>query len=210
VIHIALVDDHAIFRRGVRALLAEEPDLHLCAEHGSAKDAMRHFETHRCDVVVLDVDMPGQNGFEALNELRDRFPWLRVLLLSFHPEAQYGVRALRLGAAAYVCKADAEHHLVPALRAIAAGRHFVTPVVATQLATRARDGRVNARPHERLSDREFQVLHLLVIGKTNADIAAGLSLSPKTVSTYRTRIMEKLAVASSADLVRYAIEHDLV
>lgn len=208
-IHVALVDDHSIFRRGVRALLGEHPDFSVCADHARSDDALTHFASHRCDVAVLDVDMPGRGGFEVLEDIRVRFPWLRVLLLSFHPEEQYALRALRLGARAYLCKADAELHLASALRAIAADRHFVTPTMATQLATRTQRSATAMRPHETLSDREFQVLRLLVKGESNTTISAALNLSPKTVSTYRTRIFEKLQIGSNAQLVRYAVEHDL-
>lgn len=206
-IEVSVTDDHPIFRRGLRQILEESGRHRICAELGDAKAALAHFESHRCGVAIVDVDLPDRGGLELLRLASARHTALRVLVVSFHPEEQYATRALALGARGYLTKSAAEAHLVGAVDVVARGEHFVTPATATRLVTR---GLGASPPHERLSEREFQVLVLLAQGVAPGEIGARLSLSPKTVSTYRARLLEKLGVTSNADLVRYALEQGLV
>ncbi|MBM4362147.1 MAG: response regulator transcription factor [Deltaproteobacteria bacterium] len=204
---VSLTDDHPIFRRGLRQLIEEADGHQICGEHGDGEAALAHFEQHRCDVAIVDLDMPGRGGLELLRAVSARHPEQRVLIVSFHPEAQYATRALSLGARGYLTKSAAEEHLIAAITAIARGGHFLTPAAATLVVS---GGLRDMRPHERLSEREFQVLVLLAQGVPPGEIGARLALSPKTVSTYKTRLHEKLGIESAAGLVRYALDQGLL
>lgn len=206
---ILLADDHAIVRDGLKRVLAEK--LGRGAHFGEARDAQEALSLalkSPWDAVVLDISLPGRNGLEVLKELRRKRPKLPVLILSMHPEDQFAVRAIKAGAAGYIVKESAPEVLVDALKRAMSGRRFITPTVAERLAEGAADD--PRRPaHEDLSDREYEVLLLLSSGKTVASIAKNLSLSVKTISTYRTRILAKLRLTTTAEIIRYAIKNDL-
>jgi DNA-binding NarL/FixJ family response regulator len=205
-----VVDDHAIVRRGIVQILAEHPDLQVVGEAGDY--AQLRAEMKRCgaiDLLVMDVGLPGKDGIEIMKVLHDEEPRLRVLILSMYPEEQYAVRAFRAGAAGYLNKASAPEKLTEAVAQITAGRKYVTPEIAQALIENL-NAPEHASAHERLSDREFQTLKLIASGKRLSDIAEVLALSPKTVSVYRARILEKMSMSNNAELTHYAIKHRLV
>jgi two-component system, NarL family, invasion response regulator UvrY len=208
-LRVLIADDHPIVRRGLRDILAGEPQVTAVIEASHPQEVLDLARTSGCDVVVLDLGLPGRGGLDVLKELHREQPKLPVLILSMQPEEQYAVRALRAGAAGYLTKGAAPENLVAAIHKVVAGGRYISPAVAEQLAaTVARDA---ARPpQELLSDREFEVLRLIASGKTVGDIAHQLALSVKTVSTYRARILEKMGMSNNAELMRYAIENKLV
>ena len=208
-IRVLIADDHAVVRRGVRQILEAEPDIELVGEASEYSEIRRCLKEAQCDVLILDVQMPGKNGLEVVKNLRDEVPRLAVLMLSTYPEDQYAVRALKAGARGYITKTTAPERIVEAVRTVAAGRKFISPETAEALAATVSGERVES-PHTTLSDREFQILKLIASGKKLADIAANLALSPKTVSVYRARILEKMALSSNAELTHYALKNALV
>lgn len=206
---ILVVDDHDIVRRGLRELLAEEFPNAQVDEKRSAEEVMESVQQRAYDLVVLDISLPGRGGLDVLKELHAQEPDLRVLVLSQHAEEDYAVRALRAGAKAYLSKRSASEELVRAVRKVLGGGTYVSESLAVRLAESLQVDRT--RPiHEALSDRELQVLRLIANGKAVKEIAAELSLSEKTVSTYRTRILEKLDMKGNAELMRYALRAGLV
>jgi two-component system invasion response regulator UvrY len=205
---ILLVDDHAVVRQGLKQILEGAIAGAVFADAASGEDALRMAKAGEWDVVILDISMPGKSGLEVLKELRRDRPKLPVLVLSMHPEDQFGVRVLRAGAAGYLAKKTAAADLVTAVRNVLAGRRYVSPSLAERLAGEI--GLAPGRaPHELLSDREFQVFRFLAMGKTVTASAEALGLSVPTVSTYRTRILEKMGMSENSDLVQYAIVHRL-
>jgi two-component system, NarL family, invasion response regulator UvrY len=208
VIRVIVADDHAVVRRGVLQIIGAAGDMAAVGEACSAAEALRVVQQHDCDVLVLDVAMPGGGGFEVLTQLRGLKPHLPVLMLSMYPEKQYAVRALKAGAAGYLTKDAAPDELLDAIRAGACGERYVTPALADKLVALLRAGRAE-EPQEALSDREYQVLRLLGARLTVTEIAAELSLSVKTVSTYRARILEKLDLRNTAEIIHYALTHGL-
>jgi DNA-binding NarL/FixJ family response regulator len=208
-IRVLVADDHPIVRRGVLQIIREASDMVSVGEASSTSEVLRAAQETDCDVVVLDVAMPGGGGLEALARLRSLKPDLPVLILSMYPEKQYAVRALEAGAAGYLTKESAPDELIGAIRKVACGGQYVTPSLAEKLVAVLRGGRETDR-HAALSDREHEVLCLLGSGKAVTEIATELSLSVKTVSTYRARILEKLGLANTLEIVRYALEHGLV
>jgi DNA-binding NarL/FixJ family response regulator len=206
---IVLVDDHAIVRRGLAGILSERAGLEIVGEAGDYAGLRRVLRETEADVVVLDIGLPGKSGIEILQSLAQEYPRLRVLMLSIYPEDQYGLRALRSGAAGYLNKASAPEELVLAVETVAGGRKYVSAALAQSLVDNL-TGEAPERPHERLSNREFQTLCLIAKGKRLSDIAESLSLSPKTVSVYRARILEKMGLANNAELTHYALKHQLV
>jgi DNA-binding NarL/FixJ family response regulator len=207
--NILIADDHAIVRRGLRELLAEEYPGAYFGEAGTCADALALVAAQSWDVVVSDVTMPGRGGFDLLKEIKAQSPVTPVLLMSMHPEEEFAVRALRAGAAGYISKSSADQQLVEAVKKVLAGGKYVSPAVAERLATVV--GNAASMPaHETLSNREFEVLRLLAVGKTVTEIGAELSLSVQTISTYRIRLLEKLNLQTNADLVQYARVHGLV
>lgn len=206
---VLIADDHAVVRRGVREIL-EESQLGLTVdEAGSAHETAQVVNTHAYDIVLLDVHFPDGNGLDMLQQILAGRPQTRVLLFSMYPEEQYARRALRLGAAGYLTKDSASAELLAAIRKVAAGGRYITQSLAEHLADEVGSQGEKAS-HEILSDREFQVLIRLGAGKSIGEIAAELSLSPTTVSTYRARILKKLNLATTADLIRYTFENQLV
>ena len=208
-ISILIADDHAIVREGLKQIVSSQTDMKVTGEAHNAQGVLDLVRGGTWDVVVLDINMPGRNGLEVLKELKQEFPKLPVLVLSVHPEEQYGIRVLKAGAAGYMNKESAPEELVTAIRKVIRGGKYLTPTLAERLAFQVADGS-EAHPHEKLSDRELQVLCLIASGKTVSEIADDLSLSVKTISTYRTRILEKMAMKSSAELTRYALQNHLV
>ena len=206
---ILLVDDHAIFRAGLRQLLAVDMKEAEFGEAGNAQEAMKLVGEQHWDIAIFDIDMPGRSGLELLTDVKALRPELPVVLLSFHEEEEYAVRAFRSGAAGYICKEGPMSETLSAVRKVLGGGAFISPVVAEQMA-RGLGRYYNGPPHLELSNRQFEVLRLLAAGKRLSDIATDLSVSIKTVSTYRTRLLEKLGLHSNAELVRYALEHKLV
>jgi len=204
-----IADDHAIVRRGLSQILADEPDMAAPGEVRDAQELMDSVLEQDWDVVILDIAMPGKSGFDILKDLKSMKPDLPVLILSIHPEEQYAIRTLKAGAAGYINKESAPTELVKAIRKAVAGGKYVSPALAEKLAFEL-DGDFVRSPHGRLSDREYQVLCLIASGKRVKEIAEELSLSDKTVSTYRSRILEKMKMETNAELTYYAIKNRLV
>ena len=207
-IRVTLVDDHPIVRRGLKDTLSAEADIVVVGEAARSEEVLAALSASPCDVVLLDISLPGRGGLDVLKDIRRSFPDVRVLVVSTHDESQYAVRAMRAGAAGYLTKTSPPEELVRAVRQLMRTGRYISEEVGAALAQFAQDDRPGP-PHERLSDREHEVLRLLTAGKTISDIASELSLSVKTVSTYRSRLVEKLAVRTTSDLVRYALEHKL-
>lgn len=207
VIRVLIADDHPIVRKGLRELVASEPDMIVVAESGNGDEVLRMFETESFDVAILDISMPGKSGLEIVQSVRPNHPNLPILVLSGFPETELAVRTLRSGASGYLNKEMAPEELVAAIRLVHGGRKYVSPVVAELLANSVSRG--GGTPHDLLSDREYQVMLLLARGKTVSEIAAEIALSVKTVSTYRARILEKMNLRNNAELMLYAIEHNL-
>ena len=207
-IRIVIVDDHSIVRKGLISMFSDSGDITCVAETRDGPEAMRALRQVECDAVVLDVSLPGKHGIEVLKQIKKEWPRLPVLMLSSHPEDQYAIRAMRAGASGYMNKAAAAEDLNGALRLVAAGRRYITPELAEQLADRV-ENPSDAPLHEKLSDREFQTLRMIGSGLSSTQIAERLFLSVKTVSVYRARLLEKLNLHTNAELTRYAIENDL-
>ena len=207
-IRVTLVDDHPIVRRGLKDTLSAEADIVVVGEDARSEEVLAALSAGPCDVVLLDISLPGRGGLDVLKDIRRSFPDVRVLVVSTHDESQYAVRAMRAGAAGYLTKTSPPEELVRAVRQLMRTGRYISEEVGAALAQFAQDDRPGP-PHERLSDREHEGLRLLTAGKTVSDIASELSLSVKTVSTYRSRLVEKLAVRTTSDLVRYALEHKL-
>lgn len=206
---VIICDDHALIRRGIRDTLSDAPDIEVVAEAGDYGELRALMRTHRCDVLVLDINMPGRSGLDVLHVLKDEGSPVKVLVVSMYPEDQYAIRALRAGAFGYVNKGGDPQLLVQAVRQVALGRKYVTPEIAQMLVESLTTPEV-ANPHEKLSDRELQTLTMIASGKRLADIAAELNLSPKTVSVYRARVLEKLGLGNNSELTVYAIRNGLV
>ncbi|MFL6551106.1 MAG: response regulator [Povalibacter sp.] len=209
-IRVLIVDDHAILRAGVREMLSDEEDLQVVGEAGSAEEALQLLDSGtKVDVVVLDITLPGQSGIELLKHLRSERPDLQILVLSMHPERSFAVRLMRAGANGYVPKMIVPEELVKAVRAVGAGRRYITPIVAELLASDAASDDEGPL-HNRLSERELQVFTRIAKGISPAVMANELGLSVKTVSTYRARILEKMGMRSNAEIAAYAVRNQLV
>ena len=207
-IRVVIADDHQILREGLKQLLQGSGDLDVVAEAADGHQVLERIRTLDIDVLLLDMSMPGKSGIELIKQVKSERPRLHVLILSMHEESQYAVRAIRAGAAGYLTKDRAAAELVEAIRKVAGGGAYISAEVAQALALAAMPD-AKGLPHERLSDREFQVFDLLVRGVSVTDIATRLNLSGKTVSTHKARLMEKLGIDNPADLVRYAVRHGL-
>ena len=208
-IKILIADDHAIVREGLKQILSESPDLVVVAEASSGQEVLEKISKNDLDLVVLDIAMPGRGGLDILKEIKTQKPRLPVLMLSMYPEEQYAIRVLKSGASGYLTKESAPSELVMAIRQISQGKKYISPSLAEKLAI---DLEINPdkMPHEILSDREYQVMCMISSGKTLKEIADGLSLSIKTISTYRSRILEKMNMKTNAELTHYAIKNNLV
>jgi DNA-binding NarL/FixJ family response regulator len=209
-IKVLIADDHAILRAGLKHLLSDHHDIVVAGEASNGIEALARVQSEDWSVMVLDMTMPGKSGIELIKQLKQIAPKLPILILSMHKEDVYAVRALKAGASGYLCKDNAEGQLVTALRKLAAGGMYITSAVAEKLALgMMQGGSQDTLPHLRLSDREYQIFQSIVSGESITDIALKLNLSVKTVSTHKTHIMEKMGCPSVAELVRYAIKHEL-
>jgi two-component system, NarL family, invasion response regulator UvrY len=208
-IRIAIADDHAIVRRGLKQIISEMNDLRVTGEAASADELLTLIRSARFDVVVLDLTLGQRSGIDVLKQVKSEFPSLPILILSMHSEELFAVRALRAGASGYIQKEEAPDELVTAIRRIAAGRTYVSAAMSERLAEELSRGTAPSLPHERLSDRELEVFRLLGQGNSVSEIAAALNLSVKTVSTHRTRIMEKTGFRNNAEIVHYVITNGL-
>jgi len=206
---VLIADDHAVFRRGLRETLAEAFSRATFGEAGTAQETLEQVRRQDWDVVILDISMPGKSGLDILDDLKRLRPRMPILLLSMHPEQQFARRALKSGAAGYLTKDSVTEELKEAVKKIVGGGRYVSATLAEKLAVDLRQG-ADTPLYELLSDREFQVLRMIASGKTVKDIAEDLSLSVKTVSTYRGRILEKTGMKTNAELIRYALESQLV
>jgi DNA-binding NarL/FixJ family response regulator len=208
-IKVLIADDHPIVRQGLRQILAGIPDMAVAGEAVNAQETLDQVRAGGWDVLVLDITMPDRSGFDILKELKHEQPDLPVLVLSIHAEEQFAVRVLKAGASGYLTKENAPAELVKAIRKVVGGGKYISPSLAETLA--AGLDTASERPrHETLSDREFQVMQMMASGKTLAEIAETLSLSAKTISTYRTRLLEKMNLKTNAEIIRYAIENELI
>ncbi len=208
-IRVFIVDDHAILRRGIRDILTDGEGIEVVGEAQEYNELRGKMRTVQIDVLLLDVNLPGKNGIDIIKSLREENPRIKILMLSMYPEDQYALRALKAGAYGYLNKGSAPEQLLDAVAQIMAGRKFITPKIAQALADNLTSDS-DELPHTKLSDREFQTLCLMASGKRLADIAVTLALSPKTVSVYRARILEKMGMTNNAELTHYALKHSLV
>jgi DNA-binding NarL/FixJ family response regulator len=208
-IKVILCDDHALIRRGIRDTLSDLPDIEVVGEAGDYGELRALMRARPCDVLVLDINLPGRSGLDVLHALKDENSPVKVLVVSMYPEDQYAIRSLRAGAFGYVNKGSDPQQMVQAVRTVAQGRKYVTPEIA-QMLVESLTTPVSENAHDKLSDRELQTLTLIASGKRLSDIAEELKLSPKTVSVYRARVLEKLALQNNAELTVYAIRKGLV
>lgn len=208
-IRILIADDHAIVRSGLKQLLSEPVDFNVAGEAANGLEVLTQIGEQPFDVLLMDMSMPGRSGIELIKLVKASMPKLAILVLSMHKEEQYAVRALKAGARGYLTKESAPDQLVAAIRKVAGGGVFISSGVAERLALEL-GGNHEATPHTLLSDREFQIFNMIVSGTAIGDIADELSLSIKTVSTHKTRILQKMKMTSSAELIHYAIRHQLV
>ncbi len=208
-IRIVLADDHTLMREGLKHILQNAPDIEICAEATDGFETVQLVRKTPFEVLVMDLSMPGRCGMELIRQIKDEAPKLAILVLTMHEEDEYAARAIRAGALGYMTKEGAGTQLVNAIRRVASGRPYISMEVAEQLAIEAMPTHEKL-PHKALSDREFEVFNLLVNGKSVTDIATVLHLSVKTVSTHKTRILQKMQSSSLAELVRYAVAHELL
>ena len=206
---VLIADDHPVFRRGLRQIIAETSDMVVAGEAADGREALGKAETGDYDVLLLDISMPFETGVDVVSRLRKARPTLPVLMLSVHPEEQYAVRALRAGASGYLTKESAPEELVAAIRKVSTGGKYVSASLAEHLASLVQ-GDGEPLLHETLSNREYQVMCLIAAGMTVSEAARELSLSAKTISTYRARILEKLSLKTNAELIRYVTANELV
>ncbi|WP_373988488.1 response regulator [Duganella sp. BuS-21] len=209
IIKVFIADDHAIVREGLKQILAETRDIVVAGEAENGLDAVKLFRKSGCQVMLLDITLPDRNGIEVLKQVKKEKPELAVLMLSMHREDQYAIRSLKAGAAGYLTKQSAPKELVTAIRQVAAGLKYISAALAQELANHVNDDH-EAPPHETLSDREYQTLTMIASGKTVGVIAKELSLSVKTVSEYRARLLVKMKLKNSAELTHYAIKNQLI
>ncbi|MDP1636311.1 MAG: response regulator transcription factor [Gallionellaceae bacterium] len=207
-IRILIVDDHAIVRQGLRRIVEDEKQMHVGGEAANGDEALKMLRTGKWDVILLDISMPGKNGIDTMKRILERHADAKVLILSMYPEDQYAVRLMKAGASGYLTKESAPEMLIQAIRSVVAGKKHISPNLAELLL--AECGIESGKsPHELLSDREYQVLRLIGSGKKVSEIAEMLSLSVKTVSTYRSHILDKMKLKNSAELTYYVIQNGL-
>jgi DNA-binding NarL/FixJ family response regulator len=207
-IRVFIADDHEFIRAGLKSILAGIADIEVIGEAASGHEVLQALREKTLDALILDMSMPGLSGLELIKRIKTEWPKQKILVLTMHTNKQYAVRAIRAGATGFVSKASASEELVAALRKIMSGRPYISTEIAEELALSQQPNNDAAR-HTALSDREYHVFELLVSGKSVGDIAGSLNLSVKTVSTHKARILEKMAMTSTAELVRYAVAHEL-
>lgn len=207
-IRILIADDHPIVREGYKKILMSQPDMDVTGEAGNGQEVLDLIQKKDFDLILLDISMPGRSGLEILKELKSQKPHLPVMILSIYPEEQYAVRAFRDGASGYLTKASTPKELISAIRKVSQGGRYVTEALAEKLTYFLGD--VDKAPHEKLSDREYQVMLLIASGKTVTLVAEELCLSVKTISTYRRHILEKMQFSTNAEITMYAIQNKLL
>lgn len=205
---VLIADDHPIVRQGIQKIVDAIPDMRVESEAVDAQETIDRATADPVDLVLLDLSMPGADGLDVLKELKRRRPQLPILVLTMHSEEQFAIRALKAGAGGYLTKDAVPEELVRAIRTVVAGRHYISSTLGDRLATTLLE-RSGGALHERLSDREYQVFRRIAMGRSSREISAELSLSVKTISTYRTRVLEKMGMRTTADLVAYAIRNRL-
>ncbi|CDG81916.1 response regulator [Janthinobacterium agaricidamnosum] len=208
-IRVFIADDHAIVREGLKQILADTRDIVVAGEAENGVDAVKLFRKSECQVMLLDISMPDRSGIDVLKQIKKEKPELAVLMLSMHREDQYAIRSLKAGAAGYLTKQSAPRELVTAIRQVASGLKYISPALAQELANTVGEDH-ETPPHDTLSDREYQTLMMIASGKTVGAIAQELSLSVKTVSEYRARLLAKMKLKNSAELTHYAIRNQLI
>lgn len=208
-IRILIVDDHVMFREGLKQILAKHSDMRVIDEAGSGQEAMEKVLRHKLDVILLDISLPGRNGPELLSEIKKLRPEVSVLVLSMHPEDQYAIRMMKAGALGYLTKESAPEQLISAIRKVSTGSRYISSKLAEEMAV-ALDSNTPKLPHQMLSNREFAVMRMLASGKSLKEIADELIISEKTVTTYRARILEKMHLHNNVELTLYAIENKLL
>ena len=208
-IKILIADDHAVVREGLKQIISETPDMRVTDEANNGQEVLNKVSEQHYDVVLLDIAMPGRSGLDVLKQLKSKKPKLPVLMLSVHPEEQYAVRTLKAGASGYLTKGSATDELIAAIRKISTGKKYVSSSLAEKLAFDLDMDHEKPR-HEILSDREYQVMSMIASGKTVKEIADELSLSVQTISTYRSRILEKMKMKNNAEIIYYAVKQGLV
>jgi two-component system invasion response regulator UvrY len=208
-IKILIADDHAIVREGLKQIVTEEHDMLVLGEANNANSLMELLQNQKYSIVVLDINMPGKSGLEALNDIKQFYPDLPVLILSMYNEELYGLRALKAGASGYLKKASAPNELVSAIRKIVSGQKYISQLLAEKLADNF-SGSKSEILHEKLSDREYQIMCNIAMGKSAEEIADDLSLSINTIYSYRNRILEKMSMKSNVELTQYAIQNKLI
>ncbi len=209
-IRILLADDHTLLRQGLKMMVSEIEGFTITDEASTGSEALQKVRDGVCDMIILDLALPDRSGLDVLKQIKSTHPKLPVLVLSMHSEAEYAERAFRAGASGYLTKESAPDQLMAAIRRVAEGGRYVSPSFAEKLAADLESVQRSEIPHERLSDREFEIFRLIVAGKSLKEIADVLCLSAKTVTTYRARIMDKMSMSSNAELVRYAVENRLI
>ena len=208
-LRIFIADDHPIVREGLKQIIAKTSDMTVVGEASDGQELLEKVRGHSIDVILLDISMPGRSGLDVLKQLKTQWPKMRLLVLSQHPEDRYALRVLRAGAAGYMTKESASEQLITAIRKVAAGGKYVSPSLAETLATEL-DDPGDKPPHASLSDREYEVMRMMAEGKSVSEIGEELSLSVKTISTYRTRILSKMNMTKNADIIHYGIRYGLI
>lgn len=206
---IILVDDHELIREGLKKVIGKESDIDVIGEAQNANEMFELLSNNKIDIIILDISMPGRSGLDLISEIKTQYPDVRILILSMHPEERFAVRALRAGAYGFITKGTASKILIEALNRIADGRKYITSTLAEQLASEL-DIDHDKPLHENLSNREFEVLRLIAEGKSVSEIGEMLFISVNTVTSYRSRIMEKMKMKTNAEIIRYAIEQKLI
>jgi DNA-binding NarL/FixJ family response regulator len=208
-IKILIVDDHAIVREGLNRIIQAEKDMHVAGMAKDGSEVIRFMLDNEIDVIILDISMPGKSGLDLIKDLKQVQPLVKILMLSMYPEERFAMRSIKAGASGYLTKEMAPEEIVTAIRTIYSGRKYITSALADMIADELQNPSEKV-PHELLSDREFEVLCMLAVGKPVVEIAVTLSLSESTVSTYRMRILQKMNLKNNSDLIHYGIEHGLV